>query len=93
MKYLRVLWRHTFADEPVELLSEIDEARLEVRKIEIFRDGRRNFASRTESGGDALLSIEALPSLAELASDPQFEAEQITKHEFELAWINLNSPP
>ena len=62
LKYLRVLWRHSFADDPVELLSEIDDARLEVRKIEIFRDGRKGFASRTESGRDTYLGVEALPS-------------------------------
>jgi len=91
MPSLDVLWRHSLVDEPVEILSEIDDARLEVRKIEIFRDRRKGFASGTESGGDTHLSVEALPSLAEIVSDPQFEPHEISKHEFELAWKNRNS--
>jgi hypothetical protein len=91
MKYLHVLWRHSLVDEPVELLSEIDDVRFEVRRIEIFRDRRKGFASSTESGGDTRLSVEALPSLAEIASDPQFQPHEISKHEFELAWKNRNS--
>lgn len=40
MKYIDVAWRHDFADEPVRLVSELDELRFETRKLEFFRDGR-----------------------------------------------------
>ena len=88
MMYLRVQWKHCLEDEPVELLSELDEARFEVRKVEIFRDGRKGYASNTESERGACLSIEPVPGLAEIASDPQFLPEEISKEEFDLAWKN-----
>ncbi len=88
MKYIRVKWEHTFDNEPVELISELDEALQEVRKIEVFRDGRKGFASKAESTGGTRLSLESLPSLAEIASDPQFKPAEISKREFEEAWSN-----
>ncbi len=44
MKYIRVKWNHLFSDEPVLLFSELDDARWEVRKIEVFRDGHQGYA-------------------------------------------------
>src|SRR6185503_15028408 len=46
--YIRVRWQHGHADEPVDLWSELDAARLETRKLEIFRDGRIGYASADE---------------------------------------------
>jgi hypothetical protein len=92
-RYLRVLWKHSFASEPVELLSELDEARFELRKIEIFRDGQKGYASSTESERGTGLSLEPIPSLADIASDPQFLPEEISREEFELAWENRRGEP
>lgn len=47
MWYLKVLWLHDFADEPVELLSEIGPDGYEMRKVERYRDGRLDFADET----------------------------------------------
>ena len=76
------------AEEPLELISEIDESRLEVRKVEIFHDGRKGFASKTESVRGTCLSTEPLPHLTDIAADPQFFAEEISKEKFDLAWKN-----
>src|SRR5258705_13531981 len=43
MQYIRVRWKHALPDEPVELLSELDSESWEVRKVEVFRDGRLGF--------------------------------------------------
>jgi hypothetical protein len=91
MMYLRVLWKHSFADEPVELLSELDEARFEVRKVEVFRDGHKGYASNTESERGTELGVEPIPHLAEIASDPQFLPEEISREEFDVAWKNRHS--
>jgi len=40
MQYLKVRWIHPSQEDPVVLLSELDSDRYEVRKIEIFADGR-----------------------------------------------------
>jgi hypothetical protein len=88
MKYLRVLWKHSFADQPVELLSELDEARFEVRKVEIFRDGPKGYASNDESERGTCLGVEPVPCLIDIASDPQFMPEEISSEEFDLAWRN-----
>ena len=86
MKYIRVSWKHTFDNEPVELLSEMDEARFETQKIEIFRDGSIGFASGTESVAGTRLSDEPLPSITEIAADPQFEPEEISQQDFDQLW-------
>lgn len=36
MKYIKVIWMHSFDDEPTELYSEIDDERYETRKVEFF---------------------------------------------------------
>ena len=86
MTYLRVRWIHKFPDEPVMLYSELDEARLEVRSVELFRNGESGHADRTGSKGKTVLSEKPIPSLSEIAADPQFEPVEITKAEFEVLW-------
>jgi hypothetical protein len=38
MHYIKVFWKHQHRDEPVELYSELDDGRWEVRKVEVSRD-------------------------------------------------------
>ena len=88
MKYIRVRWTHTFPDEPVWLYSELDEKRQEVRKVELYADGRVDVASGTRSTGTTELSEVSIPSLDEINSDSQFAAVEIDRDEFERAWSN-----
>ena len=55
MIYLKVRWHHEFDDEPVLLLSEVENGR-EVRKVEKLRDGRVQYAGPSGSTGDIMLS-------------------------------------
>jgi hypothetical protein len=64
----------------------MNEARWEVRKVEIFREGPPGIASATLSTRDAMLSEKPIPPISEIASDPQFEPREITKEEFEEVW-------
>jgi hypothetical protein len=86
MEYIKVKWIHSLADEPVLLYSELDPERWEKRKVGVFADGHCGYASPTESVGSTRLGLDPVPSLAEIASDPQFEPVEITRREFEEAW-------
>ncbi len=87
MIYMRVRWIHQDQDDPVEIYSELSDARWELRKIEIFRDGRYGYASEEGSLDSMGLSLEKIPSLEEIARDPEFEPETITKKQFESMWV------
>jgi hypothetical protein len=86
MKYMLVKWCHESEDEPVLLYSELDDDRWEVRKVEVYRDGRCDYASSTESTGSTRLGEIPVPPLTEIAASPEFEAEGISEHEFEGVW-------
>jgi hypothetical protein len=89
MKYLRVGWKHQHPDEPVILYSELDDSRFEVRKVEVFRDGRCGYAGPQVGSRGTKLGIVAVPELSEIAKDPQFEPLEITREEFEAAWLGV----
>ncbi|WFU25380.1 hypothetical protein QA649_03805 [Bradyrhizobium sp. CB1717] len=86
MKYIKVLWHHSFPDEPTVLYSELDDDFWEHRKVYVFRDGRLGYASATEAVNSVKLSIEPLPPLSKIGSDPQFDPMEIDKAEFDDVW-------
>ena len=86
MKYIRVKWNHTNPDEPVWLFSELDLEGKELRKLECFKNGFCDFATKENSSGSTKLSTQFLPTLATLARDPEFTSVEITKEEFEDVW-------
>jgi hypothetical protein len=86
MRYIVVKWKQQNPSEPTLLYSELDDAGWEIRKVEVFADGRIGFADRGATSGGTRLSIEPLPSLDEIARDPQFEPREITALEFEDLW-------
>lgn len=86
MQYLKVNWKHDFADDPVLLVSELDDERMELRKVEVYRDGRVDIADANTTTGSTRLSIEPIPTEQEIESDEQFVVEPITGHEFEQLW-------
>lgn len=84
--YIRVLWWHDLPDEPIELWSELDANRWEVRKIEVWKDGRVGIASASRSSGGTHLGEAPVPAVDAIAADPQFNVEQISSSEFETRW-------
>lgn len=84
-RYLRVTWHHELADEPVTLLSEIIDG-IEVRKVEIYRDGRLDFADEDHATGTTQLSETLMPSVEEIAVQDEFTPEAIDSETFEHAW-------
>ncbi len=85
MIYFRAKWKHSFDNEPVWFYSELDDARWEVRKVEIYQDGDKNFASAHEKRG-ADLGLEPIPPSEEIASQSEFEVYDTSKEEFERVW-------
>jgi hypothetical protein len=84
--YLRVQWRHDLPDEPIELWSELDANRREVRKIEVWKDGRVGTASASHSSDGTHLGEVPVPAANAIAADSQFDVEQISSSEFEGRW-------
>lgn len=92
MRYIRVQWIHSHPGHPVELYSELDDGCWEIRKVEIFPDGRVGFASATETAHSTELGEATVPPLEEIAADPQFRPEEISKEEFERVWARRLMP-
>lgn len=86
MNYIRVRWLHNSPASPVLLYSELNPELWELRKVEVYKDGRADFADREEQSGSTKISIEPLPTLEEIASDPEFEPVAISAEEFESVW-------
>jgi hypothetical protein len=86
-RYLHVQWKKPHPGEPSHLYSELDDERYELRKVELFADGRRGFADANEEFGGTRLGEMAVPPLAELAADPDFEAKEIKPDEFQRQWL------
>lgn len=86
MTYIRVSWDHSLPDEPVLMFSEFGDQRLETRKVEVFRDGRRGWAGAVEEAGGTRLGTVPVSSLDDIARDPQFDPYEIDAAEFEAEW-------
>ncbi len=84
--YTKVTSRHSNSYDPVEIYSELDDARWEVRRVEVFSDGSLDYASRSKSEGRTFLSPETFSPLAEIRANPEFEAAEIEKDEFDMMW-------
>jgi hypothetical protein len=86
--FLKVVWHHNHRDEPVWLYSELDDERHEVRKVEVYRDGRRAFADQSRSVGGSILGELPAPSIAEFKDEIEdLNASEIDASEFEAEWL------
>src|SRR5262249_45225376 len=86
MRYLRVEWIHPDPNEPATLYSQLDDEGWEVRKVEVFADGRVGFASGMEATPSTVLGEKLVPSVEEIATDRQFRPVLISREEFERIW-------
>ncbi|MCS3726487.1 DUF6881 domain-containing protein [Bradyrhizobium betae] len=91
MTYLKVKWIHAYPNQPVLIYSELDHDRWELRKVEIFPDGRMLYADPEVEFKETGLSMEPLPSFEKIAADPEFEPEVISKAEFERIWAKATA--
>ncbi len=86
MEYLKVRWVHKLDNEPIVLFSELSASRDEIRKVEVYADGRHDYAGPDVATGTTALSEGPLPPLDEIAADPQFVPVVIDQDEFENVW-------
>lgn len=84
--YVKVQWLHEFAEEPVELFSELDGDRYEVRKVEVYRDGRLDWADASRQTNSIGLGEAPVPDLEEINVQEEFRAKSITAAEFAAVW-------
>ncbi len=91
MRYIRVLWHHDCPDDPIELYSEIGDDGWEVRKVELYRDGRYGRASSEGSTASTGLSDERIPDIAEIGALEEFTPNEISADEFETVWQNAQA--
>jgi hypothetical protein len=84
--FIDVAWRHDFEGEPIRLVSQLDNERYEVRKLEFFRDGRVGYADDHKSAMGTQLGKLPVPPLAEINSDNQFDARVIESTLFNRLW-------
>lgn len=78
-------WSHSASDEPTVILSELDAARYEVRKIHQFADGRLERADRIAQASTSL-SWEPTPSEADIGANDEFELVDVDLAAFEETW-------
>jgi hypothetical protein len=82
----KVVWHHNSPDDPVLLYSELDRERWELRKVEVYADGRMDRAEADSQTGSTWLSVEALAPLEEIRAQPEFEPEVVSVTEFDAIW-------
>jgi hypothetical protein len=87
MEYIRVQWLQERPDFPIWIFSELDSERMEMRKVEVFPDGSKGYADESDDdSGRTGLGYCPVPSLAEIAQDPVFIPQEISREEFEQIW-------
>ena len=87
MRYLYVKHVHKDPGAPVQTYSEIGDDSYELRRVEIYADGRKGFADGSEEAGGTSLGIMPVPSLKEIAAQPGYEPKEIPVEEFQRIWL------
>lgn len=91
MRYIQVDWIHNYPDDPTRLYSEVGDDGYEIRRIDIYRDGRTERVSEDTQDEYNFLNPQVYPSLEELNSKDEWDetkAQEITKDDFETVWAN-----
>ena len=86
MRYVKVACDHELEDEPVLYFSELGEDDYETRKVQIYRDGRSEWADESKEDEKVGLSEIAFPPVEDISMQPEFTAEEISADEFESVW-------
>jgi hypothetical protein len=91
MRYVKVAWIHESSNEPVLYFSELDEGGYEIRKVQIYRDGRAEWADEDFETATVGLAEIPFPSVEEISIREEFAAEEIDSEEFGRAWSEARS--
>ncbi|WP_420993620.1 DUF6881 domain-containing protein [Cupriavidus sp. 30B13] len=85
-EFIDVQWRHSLGTEPTRLVSELDEQRMEIRKLEFFADGRVGYAWAEHTAHGTELGLLPVPPLTEINAAAEFIGTTITAAEFDALW-------
>lgn len=86
MQFLKIEWIHEITDEPYIIYTELDDVGYENRKIEIYKNGRIDYATQSSEFGGSILSEHPYPTVEEIAANSEFIPVQISKEEFRSFW-------
>jgi len=84
--YIYSKWKSSPPGNPVQFYSELNQSNYETRKVEVFSNGKMNYASATKSTGDTKLGIVPVPPINEIMTYTEFDIKKITKKRFEDIW-------
>ena len=84
--YFACEWHHESPDDPVLLYEELDDDRMELRKVEEFRDGRRLRSDRIDPDCLPTLSWVEIPPLEKIDAGPEFKVLPLTADGFQSVW-------
>ncbi|WP_454734392.1 DUF6881 domain-containing protein [Cupriavidus pauculus] len=76
-EYIDIQWLHHFGAEPTYLVAELDELRMEIRKLEFFRDGRVGYAYSGHAAYGTELGVMPVPLLRD-----QFRSRIRWRHDY-----------
>ncbi|TCK00530.1 hypothetical protein DFR71_1533 [Nocardia alba] len=82
---MRMEWRHDSETEPSTFFIEVGDDNYEVRKVEIFKDGRSHRVGLNGADDIGLAQI-PVDSIEEINLDPDFHAIEIDATYFETEW-------
>jgi len=86
MKYLHVKWRHDLPHQPTDIYTELDDDRWETRKVEVFADGRIQYADGVDSTGRTDLSEVQARTPQEAPHTEVLTTTEIDEATFEHMW-------
>lgn len=86
MIYLKVHLSHDSEIRPVAFYCEMENDRMEIRKVELFADGSLGYANEKRSSGNTVLGVLPMLTIEELSASPNCEAREVTRDEFEDIW-------
>jgi hypothetical protein len=86
MDYVKVRWSHDYPDTTVAYFIELRDDRYETRRVQVYRDGRMEWADRDHESATVRLSERAFRPLDEINAQPQLTAESIDAEEFNTVW-------
>ena len=87
MDYVLTEWDHDLDDEPYLVYSELDESRMEIRKVEFFRNGIC-FSYGAERGNEGALSSVPFPEDLRKITGEAGEccAKAVSRQLFKVIW-------
>ena len=86
MECIDVQWHHANMGTSYRLVSELDDERFEVRKMEFFSDGKVGFAFAAGSLHGTQLGSIPVPSVDEINAAAEFTAKSLAISQFNLLW-------